>query len=67
MPKEKRRIGIVHHKQFLNEDNYYDMEIAFGEDNLVGLCIDCHNEIHKPAHCVKEEYKFDEFGQLIRK
>lgn len=36
----------VHHQIELTEDNRYNPEIAYGYDNLVALCHDCHNIRH---------------------
>ena len=67
VPKEKRLKGIVHHKIHLDNINVYDDNIALNEDNLEGVCIDCHNKIHNPITSVREEYSFDEYGNLIKK
>lgn len=64
IPKEKRRIGIVHHIQELNNQNITDENITIGEDNLVGLCIDCHNRIHSPE-ATRDDVTFDSDGNLI--
>ena len=65
MPKEKRLIGIVHHKEYLTEENYTDDNVALNEDNLEGICIDCHNIEHAPNSVTKKEYTFDADGMLI--
>ena len=44
IPKENRTTGIVHHKEYLNDTNITDDNITINEDNLEGLCIDCHNK-----------------------
>ena len=67
IPKENRIKGIVHHKIHLDDDNVYDDTIALDEDNLVGLCIDCHNSIHNPITSVRDGYEFDEYGNLIKR
>ena len=67
IPKENRIKGIVHHKIHLDDMNVYDDTIALDENNLVGLCIDCHNSIHNPIASVRDEYEFDEYGNLIKK
>lgn len=65
IPKEKRLIGIVHHKEHLNETNYLDDSIALNEDNLVGVCIDCHNKIHFENPSTKPNLVFDKNGYII--
>lgn len=66
IPKEKRVKGIVHHKIHLDNINVYDDNIAFNEDNLEGLCIDCHNKEHNSITSTRQGYSFDEYGNLIR-
>lgn len=65
-PKENRIKGIVHHKIHLDGINVYDDNIALNEENLEGLCIDCHNKEHNPITSTREEYAFDEEGNLIK-
>lgn len=60
----KRLKGIVHHIEHLNDINVYDDNIALNEDNLIGLCIDCHNTIHGNSP-VREGLMFDETGNLV--
>lgn len=67
LPKEKRLKGIVHHKIHLNETNYIDDDIAYNEDNLELLCIECHNEEHFTTGSTRDEYKFDDNGNIIHK
>ena len=67
LPKEKRLKGIVHHKQYLTDQNYTDDSIAFAEENLEGLCIDCHNREHFGTGATREGLTFDEFGNLIQR
>ena len=67
IPKENRIKGIVHHKIHLDGINVYDDTIALNEDNLEGLCIDCHNSIHNPITSTRDEYEFDEEGNLIKR
>ena len=37
----------VHHIIELNDKNYTDYNIAYGEDNLTLLCPKCHNKVHE--------------------
>lgn len=37
---------IVHHKVHLTEQNMGDPELMYGFDNLMAVCLACHNEIH---------------------
>lgn len=67
IPKEKRLKGIVHHKIYLNDYNYTNDNIAFAEENLEGLCIECHNEEHFNKGVTRMDVKFDEFGNLVKR
>ena len=67
LPKEKRRIGIVHHKEYLNNTNIYDDRITLDENNLEGLCKECHELEHHQDISNRKEYMFDDNGNLIPK
>lgn len=63
--KGSRRIGIVHHKEHLNDTNLYDDSITLDENNLVGVCKECHEKIHHIDVVTRAEYQFDENGGLV--
>lgn len=65
IPKENRVKGIVHHIEHLNNNNVYDDNITLNEDNLIGVCIDCHNQIHASHNTIRSDYKFDENGNVV--
>lgn len=67
IPKEKRLKGIVHHKEYLNDININDESISLSEDNLEGLCIDCHNNEHFSTNVTKSDVMFDEEGNLVKR
>ena len=67
IPKEQRLKGIVHHIEHLHSNNLDDDSIAIDENNLIGLCIDCHNEIHHLDKANRNNYSFDENGNLVPK
>lgn len=67
LPKEKRRTGIVHHKIWLDNNNIDDDNITLNEDNLIGVCLDCHNTIHNASPATRKEVVFDEQGNLIKR
>ena len=41
-----RQRWVVHHKKPLNQNNINNDAVAYGWDNLMFLCIECHNAIH---------------------
>lgn len=65
IPKGQRRIGIVHHKTYLDNNNIYNKDITLGIDNLEGLCKDCHEKEHARGQGIRKGYRFDENGNLI--
>lgn len=65
LPKEKRRIGIVHHKIYLDNINVYDDNIALNEDNLEGICKECHEEEHHQDIANRKGYMFNDDGELV--
>lgn len=65
MPKENRRTGIVHHKIFLDNENITDDSITIDENNLIGVCKECHEKEHHKDIATREGYTFDEYGNLI--
>ena len=67
IPKEKRRTGIVHHIKYLDENNITDDSITLDEANLEGLCKDCHEKEHNKPTVTRDEYTFDNLGNLIKK
>ncbi len=67
LPKDKRRIGIVHHIEYLNDMNIYDDNLTINEDNLEGLCKDCHEQEHHKPTSIRDNYMFDDNGNLIKK
>lgn len=67
LPKDKRRTGIVHHKEYLNDMNVYDENISLNEENLEGICKECHEEEHKQIEALRKNYLFDDNGQLIKR
>lgn len=53
----------VHHKIKLTEENISNLEISMYLDNLESVCRKCHN---KETHGKKNDYMFDECGNLIK-
>lgn len=65
LPKDKRLRYIVHHKEYL-DDNNFTTDLAFDWNNLELLCIDCHNKEHYEQP-TKDDVVFDEMGNLVKK
>lgn len=61
-----RPAKIIHHKIWLTPDNITDQDIALGQDNLMALCLDCHNRIHAKQSSIREGLEFDGAGQLVK-
>lgn len=55
---------IVHHKVPLTPQNINNPDIAYNWDNLMLLCLECHNKIHS-NDCNRRVMHFDEDGNLI--
>ena len=67
IPKENRRRGIVHHKEHLTEQNVFDDNISIDESNLIGVCLECHNnKCHNQSTSTRGGLLFDEEGNLIK-
>lgn len=56
---------ILHHKTELNPSNINDPYITLGWDNLLYVCLECHNSIHGNAEPVREGLRFDDHGDLV--
>lgn len=68
LPKWKRRTGIVHHIEPLTERNIFDDNITINEDNLIGVCKECHEQkCHSHSRGLRNDYDFDENGDLIKR
>ena len=67
IPKGNRRTGIVHHKIWLDNQNIDDENITFNEDNLIGVCKECHENIHHANIACRDDVMFDENGNIIPK
>jgi predicted HNH restriction endonuclease len=58
----------VHHNIFLTPLNINDMDVVYGEKNLVLLCRDCHYTRHtKRKKSIGDEYYFDSDGNVQKK
>lgn len=59
-------VDEVHHKIYLTPENINDPNIALSEDNLEGLCRNCHMREHE-VFSNNKEYTFDAEGNPILK
>ncbi len=60
---------ILHHKKPLTPKNIDDPFVTLNWNNLVYMCLDCHNEEHgvgKGESMAGEGLMFNELGQLVR-
>ena len=64
IPKEHRRTGIVHHIEHLTDTNVYDDNISLNIDNLIGVCKECHENLHHTNIAKRNNVYFDEEGNL---
>ena len=55
---------VVHHRQYITQDNINDPSVTLSWDNLQALCQDCHNEIHH-ARERGDRYSFGEDGAIL--
>lgn len=56
-----------HHKEELTELNINDPEVALNVDNLILLCVTCHNKIHGESEVLAPGLYFDETGMPRKK
>ena len=54
----------VHHIIPLSDNNYNDIDVRLGNDNLMSICKKCHRNIHRELDG-KRVIEFDENGDLI--
>lgn len=57
---------IIHHKEWIDQNNYKDDNVFYNIDNLESICLSCHNKEHFSS-VANEEYFFDNQGNLIKK
>ena len=56
---------ILHHKIELTPDNMDDPNITLDHDNLMFLCLDCHNAIHVKGSVTRDNLKFNSDGDIV--
>ena len=56
---------IIHHKEYITNQNYQDGDVMYNLDNLESLCVECHNKEHFEGKS-KKEYIFDSEGNIIK-
>lgn len=57
---------IVHHRTWLTPENINDPDVTLNWDNLVPLCIDCHNREHIGGRETRQGLAFDATGRLVK-
>jgi 5-methylcytosine-specific restriction endonuclease McrA len=57
---------ICHHIIEITEDNINDVNITLSWDNLMAVCLDCHNKIHGNNEITQEGLRFDDKGNLVK-
>ena len=59
---------IVHHREYLNDENLHDVKVSLNFENLEALCFDCHNKEHHKGQqkSSKKRFFFNEQGLVIK-
>lgn len=59
----------VHHVIELTDENYTNPDISLNQENLIPVCLDCHNKLHERfgsgSPAVRDGFGFDADGNLI--
>ena len=55
---------IVHHIKRITPQNINDPDVTLNWDNLMALCIDCHNNEHMGGSVIAEGLRFDKDGNI---
>lgn len=55
---------IVHHILMLTPERITHPEITLGQDNLIAVCLQCHNAIHEETGATAPGLGFDANGNL---
>lgn len=63
------RADQVHHIIPLTDENVTNPEISLNQENLMPVCLDCHNQLHdrfgNGSPALRDGYGFDSNGNLI--
>lgn len=57
---------IVHHIEWIDENNLNDVNVTLNEDNLIPLCQECHNRVHNHQGMVQDNLMFNDEGDLVQ-
>lgn len=57
----------VHHIIPLDDNNVSDCTVSLNPENLMLLCISCHNKVHSTNGSVRNDLMFDKDGNAILK
>lgn len=56
---------VVHHKEYLNEENIRDPAVSLNFANLEALCLPCHNREHFRDEATAVTYRIGPDGKLV--
>lgn len=57
---------IVHHIEHLNDSNLDDFDITLNENNLMAVCLGCHNFIHYSKGLIVDGLMFTDDGDIVQ-
>ena len=55
---------IIHHKEYITQENYMDDDVFYNIENLESICLECHNKEHFGE---EQDYFFDKDGNILPK
>lgn len=58
---------IVHHKVLLTATNINDPSVSLNHDKMRMLCLECHNREHHGGESTRDDVRFNENGDLIKR
>lgn len=61
-----RQRWVVHHKKPMDAVTIQDDNLAYGWDNLMFLCIECHNAIHHEMETYSKHQALTSGAKLLR-
>lgn len=58
---------IVHHTEILTPQNINDPDVTLNWEKLELLCQTCHNQEHMSKEVTRNDVRFDENGDLVKR